>query len=169
MTLTKLYIVNFAGACLAVWAWLMGYVQRVTEADAVHMAYVIAAVFVVGLMSTLWQARKVDKRLRQRMWNGDERSRAYTSIVRESAHLYDVFVALFLLGIIGNAIGFLIAFGGVDIAAMSDPEGIRKAGAQLLTGAGTAFGSTLVGLTLALCTSINLRILATATDKLAAR
>ncbi|MBZ9921801.1 hypothetical protein LB579_29350, partial [Mesorhizobium sp. BR1-1-7] len=133
----------------------------------VHMAYVIAAVFAAGLASTFWQARKVDRRFRQRGWHNDERSRAYTSIVRESAHLYDVFVALFLLGIIGNCIGFLLAFGGVDIGALGDPEGIRKAGAQLLSGAGTAFGSTLVALALALWTSVNLRILATATDRLA--
>ncbi|TPJ86975.1 MULTISPECIES: hypothetical protein [unclassified Mesorhizobium] len=168
MTLTrKLFIINFAWAALVAWAWFMGYVQRVTEADAVHMAYVIAAVFAAGLASTFWQARKVDERMRQRSWTGNERERGYTSIVRESAHLYDVFVALFLLGIIGNAIGFLVAFGGVDVGALSDPEGIRKAGAQLLSGAGTAFGSTLVGLTLALWTSVNLRILATATDRLA--
>jgi hypothetical protein len=167
MTLTKLYIINFAWAALVVWAWVMGYVQRVTEADAVHMAYVIAAVFAAGIVSTFWQARMVDRRLRQYCFVGNERQNAYTSIIRNSAHLYDIFAALFLLGIIGNCIGFLIAFGGVDIGALSEPEGIRKAGAQLLSGAGTAFGSTLVGLTLALWTSVNLRILATATDRLA--
>lgn len=148
----RLFIANFAGACFIAWAWSLGYISRVVEADGAHMAYIIATVFAAGVISTFMQASRVGK-------ISAEESRI------SSAHLYDLFAALFILGIIGNAIGFLNAFGGVNIADLGTPEGVRKAGAQLLSGAGTAFGSTLVGLTLALWTSVNLRILATAQDK----
>jgi hypothetical protein len=153
MSLTlKLFIVQFVGACVVVWASWCGYVSRLVEADGAHMAYIIAAVFVCGVASTFLQASRVGK------ISADE-SRI------GSAHLYDLFAALFILGIIGNAIGFLNAFGGVNINDLVTPEGVRKAGVQLLSGAGTAFGSTLVGLSLALWTSVNLRLLATAQDR----
>lgn len=152
LLITRLFITNFAGLCFIAWAWWCGYVARVVEADGAHMAYIIAAVFVAGVASTFWQASRVGKISADASRIG-------------SAHLYDLFAALFILGIIGNAIGFLNAFGGVNIDDLGTPEGVRKAGAQLLSGAGTAFGSTLVGLSLALWTSVNLRILATAQDK----
>ena len=148
----RLFIANFAGCCVVSYAWYLGFVGRIAAADGAHMTAVIAAVFFAGLVSTFWQASRV--------------GRDSVEICRiGSAHLYDLFAALFILGIIGNAIGFLNAFGGVNVADLATPEGVRKAGAQLLSGAGTAFGSTLVGLSLALWTSVNLRILATAQDR----
>lgn len=148
----RLFIANIAGCCIVAYAWFLGYVERITEADGAHMTYIIAAVFACGVISTFMQMSRLGKI-------------PIEISIRNSAHLYDLFTALFILGIIGNAIGFLNAFGGVNIADLGTPEGVRKAGAQLLSGAGTAFGSTLVGLSLALWTSVNLRILATAQDK----
>lgn len=150
--MTRLFIANVAGCCIVAYAWFLGYVERITQADGAHMTYIIAAVFAAGVLSTFWQASRVGRVSADQSRIG-------------SAHLYDLFAALFILGIIGNAIGFLNAFGGVNIADLATPEGVRKAGAQLLSGAGTAFGSTLVGLSLALWTSVNLRILATAQDR----
>jgi hypothetical protein len=148
----RLFIANIAGCCVVAYAWFLGFIGRITEADGAHMTVIIAAVFLAGVTSTFLQASRIGKITAE-----DSRIR--------SAHLYDAFAALFILGIIGNAIGFLNAFGGVNVADLATPEGVRKAGAQLLSGAGTAFGSTLVGLSLALWTSINLRILATAQDR----
>lgn len=151
----RLAILNFAGACFLAWAWMMGYVERVTKADGAHMTYVIAALFAIGLASTFWQMMKVAS-------PGVSKRGALIS----SGHLYDIFAGLFILGIIGNAIGFLNAFGGVNVADLASPDGMRKAGAQLLSGASTAFGSTIVGLALALWTSANLRVLATRIDRM---
>ena len=145
----RLAVANFAGVCFLIWAWWMGFVHRIVEADGAHMTSIIAVVFVLGVVSTFWQARKS----------------ASKTAETDSAHLYDIFAALFILGIVGNAIGFLMAFGGIDIGSLDTPDGIRKAGAQLLAGSGTAFGSTIVGLSLALWTSVNLRILATMQDR----
>lgn len=150
--MTRLFIANFAGCCIVAYAWYLGFVGRIVEADGAHMTVIISAVFLAGLASTILQASRIGK-----ITVEDSRIR--------SAHLYDVFAALFILGIIGNAIGFLNAFGGVNVSDLATPEGVRKAGAQLLSGAGTAFGSTLVGLSLALWTSVNIRILATAQDR----
>jgi hypothetical protein len=162
-TTRRLVIANMAGACFVAWAWAMGYVQRLLAADGAHMTLVIGAVFAYGLAATFWFGRKVDKNSRVTPWAHVTHAR----LVRNTAHLHDLFAGLFILGIIGNAIGFLSAFGGIDIASLTTPEGMRAAGAQLLAGSGTAFGSTIVGLTLALWTMVNLRILATAIDRLA--
>lgn len=149
----RLYVLNVAGACFVVWAYWLGFVERVTKADGAHMTLIIAAVFLAGLLSTFWQAAKVGKTSKR-------------VLLIDSGHLYDVLAGLFILGIIGNAIGFLMAFGGINIADLASPEGMRKGGAQLLSGASTAFGSTIVGLVLALWTSANLRVLATMIDRL---
>lgn len=151
----RLAVLNFAGACFLAWAWWLGYVARVTEADGAHMTWIIAGLFLVGLLSTFWQALKTGS-------PGASRRSAMIA----SGHLYDIFAGLFILGIIGNAIGFLTAFGGVNVADLATPDGMRKAGAQLLSGASTAFGSTIVGLALALWTSANLRVLASKIDRL---
>lgn len=164
-TTSRLTIINTAWVCLVVLAWLNGYVQRIMEADGAHMTLIIAAVFVAGLASTYWWARKADKAARRNVYSGD-RQGAILALPRNTAHLYDIFAALFILGIVGNAVGFLQAFGGVDPHSMSSAEGMQKAGAQLLSGVGTAFGSTITGLTLALWFSMNLRVLATAIDRL---
>ena len=119
------------------------------------MTSIIPAVFVICLLSPFWQALKAGSP-----------GASKRSLLISSGHLYDLFTGLFILGIVGNAIGFLTAFGGVNVADLATPEGMRKAGAQLLSGASTAFGSTIVGLVLALWTSANLRVLASKIDRL---
>ena len=166
-TIRKLYIFNFAGACIVAAAWWAGYVDKLMHADAAHMTKIIAALFLVGLVSTFWQARKVDKAARQKFYNGPaSRERASSALALAAAHLRDIYTALFILGIVGNAVGFLIAFSGVSMASMGSADGMQEAGVKLLSGAGTAFGATIVGLSLALWMSANLRILHTAIDRL---
>jgi hypothetical protein len=162
--LFRLTIFNFAGACVVTWAWFSGHIARLTAADGSHMTLIIAAVFVYGVATTFWWARKVSYVAA----NGGSVKRLWKPrFLISTAHLYDIMSALFILGIIGNAIGFLSAFGGIDTSSLTTPEGMRAAGAQLLSGSGTAFGSTIVGLSLAVWTMGNLRILATAIDRLA--
>lgn len=152
--ISKLIIVNTCWCAFLVYAWFSHIMDKVMKADSAHMEIVIASVFMIGLLSTVWQVFSLGK--------GGNQEEAVTN----SAHLYDIFAALFILGIIGNALGFLNAFGGVHVADMATADGIKKAGVQLLSGVGTAFGSTLAGLTLALWTSCNLRILSTAIDRM---
>ena len=160
---SKLIIINTCWAALVVWAAINGYVELITRADGVHMTWVIAALFAAGLASTFRLAWRVDNASRVFV---NERRTSFIATSRDSAHLYDIRTALFILGIIGNAAGFLLAFGGIDTSAVTTAEGAQRAGAQLLSGVGTAFGSTITGLTLALWLMSNLRPLATAIERL---
>lgn len=137
----RLFIANFAGACVVAWAWWLGQLDRFYDHGAV---WLLAGVFAAGVVSAfLSLARK-------------------TAALLKAEHLEDFVKALFVIGIIGNAWGMLQAFAGIDPGALSEPARAAEAGANLLAGAGTAFGSTLVGLTLALWMMINVRIVNTA-------
>ncbi|CAM5389413.1 hypothetical protein ATER59S_01875 [Aquamicrobium terrae] len=157
--MARFLIYNFAGTCVLAWAWWQGYIGRLVAADAAGMVYVIAVVFAVGLAASAGAA--VGLACAKPVLTVSQRQAMH----RDIAFLHDIFAALFILGIIGNAIGFLMAFSGIDLAALDTADGIRKAGAKLLSGSGTAFGSTIVGLSLALWMSGNLRILTTSIDR----
>ena len=116
-TTARLTIINTAWICIVVWAWMQGYVQRIMEADGAHMTLIIAAVFIAGLASAYWWAREADFALRRRCYP-QETARLYPPLIRSTAHLYDIFAALFILGIVGNAIGFLAAFGALLSAGL---------------------------------------------------
>lgn len=137
----RLFIANFAGACVVAWAWWLGQLDRFYGHGAV---WLLSGVFVVGVASAFLSLAR-----RQ-------------SALLKAEHLEDFVKALFVIGIIGNAWGMLQAFAGIDPSALSEPARAAEAGANLLAGAGTAFGSTLVGLTLALWMIINVRIVNTA-------
>lgn len=145
----RLFVLNFAGLCFLIWAWWQGFIHRIIEADGAGMTPVIATLFVAGVISTFRQAHRC----------------ASPTAETDSAHLSDIYQALFLLAIIGNAIGILMAFGEVGISSFDTVEGTRKAGALMLAGAGSAFGSTVAGLSLALWMMANLRVLATMQDR----
>jgi len=163
-TTARLFIANTAGACVVAWAAWQGHIARLPAADGAHMTLVIAAVFAYGLAATFWYGRGADEA--DYACLNETRQDYRAMLLRNTAHLHDLLAGLFILGIVGNAIGFLSAFGGIDTSALTTPEGMRAAGAQLLAGSGTAFGSTIVGLSLAIWTMVNLRILATAIDRL---
>lgn len=129
----RLFIVNFAGACGVSAAWWMGYVQQVFAGDISHISYVIAALFIAGVI--------------------------YAFRRPHAERLTDISEWLVTLGLIGNVIGFVIALSGIDADAVSSAEGAQKVASQLLAGMGVAFYSTLVGAVLALWTSINKRVL----------
>jgi hypothetical protein len=83
-------------------------------------------------------------------------------ILAKSEHLDLVVKALFILAVIGTGAGIASAFSSVSADAMSTPEGMRAAGGQMLSGAGAAYGSSIVGLSLALWSMVNVRLVRTA-------
>lgn len=179
-TFTKLAIANFAGACVVAWAFWVGLVERVFLADGSGMTLVISGVFLVGVASVMWRSFHVDATLRRKnSWEATTKRHVrrgtqaeydlgeeYRVALRKSAHLHDLLVILLMLGIVGNALGFLTAFSGVDVSTITSADGLKKAGVQLMSGAGTAFGSTITGLILAVWTTINIRILETSIDRI---
>lgn len=150
--LFRLTIFNICGAAGLIAAWRLGYVQQVVEADAVHMAYIIAAVFAVGIVSNFWCTVKATAVRFKGMARRD-----VVGLQIRTEHLRDIFAALFILGIIGNAVGMIVAFGG----GSGDAGEIAQ---RVLAGIGTSFGSTVAGLTLALWLMGANRILATEID-----
>lgn len=151
----KLFILNFAGLCLVAWAWATGFVDRVIAADAAHMWAVMCGLFAVGLYSAFTAARDLGKA------GGDMKALRACRI--RSEHLGLIAVGLFTLGIIGNAIGIINGFTGIDVNALGDADGVKRLGAQVLAGASATFGATIVGAALALWTMVNTSIIYTGT------
>ncbi|MBZ9984910.1 hypothetical protein LB521_27640 [Mesorhizobium sp. BR-1-1-8] len=118
MTLTRLYIINFAGACFVAWAAWFGYVQFVFSHDVSHISYGIAAVFVLCVV---------------RVFLG------------HTDHLEEAEKQLTGLGFIGTLVGFILALSGISGASMSTPDGLMSIGTGLLSGVGVAFCASLVG------------------------
>jgi len=62
---------------------------------------------------------------------------------------------LVFLGLIGTVIGFMISLSGIDPSTASDPSSAAKMVSTLLSGLGTALGTTLVGAVGSVWLSIN--------------
>lgn len=160
MTTThKLFIVNTAGACVVAWAFFMGYAQALHEADASNMGYVLAAIFMAATTGAFWLAHGVD--------NWDKRKPvALRHNIISTAYLHLAGISLFILGVVGNAIGFRIAFTVLKNANVSDAAGLIEVIRELFPGLGTALGATIVGLTLGLWTIVNATIIGVEQEKL---
>jgi hypothetical protein len=165
--LSRLFVFNFAGAALVTWAWMRGYVDMLTAADATHMTAVISGLFGVGLASVGWRAwalsRAASGGIPSSIASAFRARRDARKLAIRNEHIGDIVESLVILGLVGNAVGFLIGFRGVDAGTFGSAEGLREGGAHLLAGVGTAFGSTIAGLSMALWTLWNNRMLATAT------
>lgn len=139
-------VFNIAAGAAVIWAAQLGYIERVFTGDVSGISYAIAALFAVGLVATarhVWMFPSTDS-IKQRF-------------------VADVADWLVLMGLVGNVIGLLHAFGGAELASLSTTEGIQSFAAQMLAGLGVAFYSTLVGTVLCLWTQVNFRMLDTAT------
>jgi hypothetical protein len=124
----RLFILNFAGACFVVWAYVLGYVGFVFSHDISHISYLITALFLASMAGVF---------------------------MGKTAHMERVEVWLVTLGLIGNVVGFIIALQHIDTGSLGSAEGVQKVAANLLAGMGVAFCSTLVGAVAALWVSVN--------------
>lgn len=149
MTLTKLYIINFAGASIAAWAYANGSLQNFS---AHAIVFVLMSVFVYGVIASFLAASRL----------ANATSETIDTVLIRSEHLDLVVKALFILAVIGTGYGISSAFGSVTADSMATPESSRAAGGAMLSGAGIAYGSSVVGLSLALWSMINVRIVRTA-------
>ncbi len=156
----RLFIVNFAGSCVMVWAWWNGIFAMVAAADPFHITTIIAATFFAGVLYTFRRARAVSRLpiLRTR-----EAQREGRKALIRNAPIADIVESLALLGLIGSALGLLHAFGGVSKETLGTADGIKDAGAHVLGGVTLLAGATLAGSVTALWTIWNNRLLETAT------
>jgi hypothetical protein len=157
----KLYIMNFAGACLIVWCYWLGYIARVMEGDTAHMSEIMAGLFLLGAASTFRIAFKVEAIRYKPDLTANGRLKSIRALMIRSKHLVIFSSILFILGIIGNAIGIKAMFHGIDVGVMSSPDAGPKLGLQVMGGASMTFGSTIIGATLHVWTILNAMMLYT--------
>lgn len=159
LLIMRLIIVNVCGAVALFYAFQRGYVSELFVTDTTNISYAIAALFVVGLLSTFNRAWKVSAAINE--WKAiafidsdapAARLRAAKMDIKND-HINDIAKWLAYLGLLGTIIGFKIALAG---SAMDDVGAIKN-------GIDVAIGTTIVGGILCLWTWINLRILDTAT------
>jgi len=120
--------VNLAAALLLLAGSLWGPVLLVFQNDGTGMSWGIAA---WGVLATLLVPLE--------KWRFIDYSRTF----------------LVFLGLIGTVVGFMIALSGVPMEAASTPEAANATVKALLSGLGTALGTTLVGAVSSLWLGIN--------------
>jgi hypothetical protein len=157
----KLYIMNFAGACLIVWCWWLGYIARVVEGDIAHMAEIMAGLFLLGTVSTFRLAFKVEAIRDRADMTAKGRLKSIQALIIKSEHLVVFASVLFILSIIGNAIGIKAMFHGIDPQSLASADGGQSLIAQVMNGAGMSFGSTIIGAGLYIWTIFNAMMLYT--------
>lgn len=157
----KLFVANFAGACLLIWCYWLGYIARVTEGDIAHMAEIMAGLFLLGLVSTFRIAFKVEAIRDRADFTANGRLKSIRAMIIRAEHLIVFSGSLFILSIIGNAIGIKAGFHGIDAQSLATADGVQKLGAQVLSGASMTFGSTIIGASLSLWTTFNAMMLHT--------
>lgn len=162
LLLYRFIVFNACGAALLVWAWRLGYVGQVFEGDVSGLSYIITALFAAGLASTAWRVVAVNAAVNDAARLGPP-PYGDSGLAIRNAHVADLPEWLTLLGLIGNVVGFLIAMHGADVSSLNTAEGTRAFAGQMLEGLGVAFYTTLIGTLFALWTSINFRMLDTAT------
>ena len=157
MSLTfKLFIVNFIGSCVMVWAWWVGIFGMIAGADHYHITTAIIVAFLAGVLYTFRRARAV-QRLPKVISKANQREGRKAAIL--NTPIADVAESLVLLGLIGSALGIVSAFFGTDQGTLSTPEGMKDAGVHALSGVTLLAGATLAGSATALWTIWNNRLL----------
>lgn len=157
MTLTyRLFIVQFIGSCVMVWAWLQGIFGMVAAADPYHITTIIITAFLAGVLYTFHRARAV-QRLPKEATKEAQRAGRKAAIL--NTPIADVIESLVLLGLIGSALGIVHAFFGIDAEALATADGMKGAGIHALTGVTLLAGATLAGSSTALWTIWNNRLL----------
>lgn len=156
----RMAIANVCWTVALACVWQAGYVKTLFTTDSTNISYGIAALFVVGLISTFNRALKVSAAINEWKTIGfaqddaifEARAKAAKMDIK-NAHIKAIASWLTGLGLLGTIIGFRIALDG---SAMEDSAMVRE-------GMYAAIGTTIVGLVLSLWTLGNLQMLDTAT------
>lgn len=157
MSLTlKLFIVQFIGSCVMVWAWWNGIFAMVASADPYHITAAIIAAFLGGVFYTFRRARAVCRL--PKTVSADAQREGRKAVIFNSP-IADVVESLVLLGLIGSALGIVHAFTGISKETLATAEGVKEAGVHALTGVTLLAGATLAGSSTALWTIWNNRLL----------
>lgn len=114
----RIIIVSTVFAAALTWAGFHGYVQFILDGDKSFVSYGIAAILAASIVA---------------------------AIAGRRAHIRDAAAACTALGFAGTLIGITVGLSGVDVGALTTPEGVIAAGTALFGGIATAFCSTITG------------------------
>jgi len=83
--------------------------------------------------------------------------------------IFEMSEALVMLGLIGTVVGFIMVMGSIDPSAVADVSKISSMVSNIGSGMGVALHTTLVGSVFYLWSRCNIRLLAGAAEKAAAK
>lgn len=158
----RMLLVNFCLFLVLGYLASKGTIQYVFANDHSGITYVITGIFTVGLVGTFHRAIKTSKALNQlKEYSIENEAPVWlknnvAKMPVKNAYLHTIMNILTGLGIIGTTIGMAAMLG--QMANMSQDA--------IVHGASIAFMCTLVGLSTAIWTEINVRMLDTATNLL---
>ena len=153
----KWLIVNSFMAALMAACWHQGWLQYIFEKDITFISHGIAVVGLLVLFLTLAKTLTIAKLTKNAAFARDsymEKAEKQGAELRESLQAeLSAYTALiqfmgtscFTVGVLGTAIGIVMGFANLDVAALSDITNIAPAVGQLLVGLSVAFHTTLVG------------------------
>ena len=192
----KLALVNSVGFFLLGYAYMVGLVDVVLEADKTNLSILIAGVFGVGVLAsfvTSWRiyrdmpwASYVDDDLYWN-WRPDSEVDRYMEaidghgalsrhiliqdmkmrFVQKTSFLRYLAGFLVILGLIGTVVGFVIALSAVEPSKVSDVTKIGPMISTLISGMSTALYTTLLGAVFNIWITINAATLSSALVNLA--
>lgn len=144
MHAARFTLVNLAALALLALATTQGWTATVVAADKSRLTLVIAGTLAAGLALSAWRLSTL--RPAPAAWL-DER----VATIRLLIDLCP------LLGLLGTVVGFVIAFGSIDLVALASADQAAAAIGGVLAGMGIALYTTLVGILAAVWLSLAFR------------
>jgi hypothetical protein len=169
---------NLTGAAILLAFYMRGLVVPVFLADSSYIVYVIAALFLYGMVLCGWRVWKTSRELNH-VRNGDGgKIRDFAALSRgadrESVkEAFEIklmarigFVryissSLVMLGLLGTVVGFIMVLTQIPANAVGDASQVGKLVSTLTSGMGVALYTTLVGAVTNLWLNANYTILRT--------
>lgn len=150
-------LIIFNACCMAatVYAWKLGYLAHI-EGGAVP--YVIVALFGAGMLSTFFRGYKLSKTINDHKacdYRGPEKTLFAEHLAAKQEHINSIADWLIYISLIGTAVGIAVIAGNPN----ASNDQLRVA---VFDGLHIALPATIMGITLALWTSVNFQMLDTA-------
>lgn len=157
----RMAIINLLFIAGLAWAWQRGVVADMYGNDDSYMTYAATALFGLGTVSCFARAAKVSAILNL-MKKGLRPEVNGAKFTEKSAHLDDVGDFIVIIGLVGTAIGVIMALHSFIAGSFADPSKAVETATTLLNGVGTAFRSTVVSSIAYIWFRTNYRMLKTA-------
>jgi hypothetical protein len=153
---------NLVGCTILLVFFLQGIVTPVFVADTSHLTYVIAGLFIYGMVLCGYRVWKTSHEINAVKNGGKGKLRDYRRLSRQTdresvkeafeiklfariAFVRYIASSLVTLGLLGTVIGFILVLTRIPTDAVGDSEQVGKLVSVLTSGMGVALYTTLVG------------------------